>query len=80
MNKFDAPKEAHTPEQMRSEISRLRRENVLVYNTMNAAERFGFNSKDCYTFLAYHALLELSKWKEAHIEYVMKNPQTSLIQ
>lgn len=74
MNPFEKVKEAHTPEQMRAEIARLRRENVIVYRVMDMADIAGFDGEDRYTFLAYHALVELEKWKEALMEYAARNP------
>lgn len=79
MNPFEKDKEAHTPEQMRAEIARLRRENVIVYRVMDMADIAGFDGEDRYTFLAYHALVGLENCKEAHLAYAMRNPEPAVI-
>ena len=74
MSTFEHPREADTPEKMRAEISRLRRENAIVHNAMTAADVAGFSGEDRYTFLAYHALVALVNTQEAYHKHIMRTP------
>lgn len=79
MSTFDHPREADTPEKMRAEIARLRRENAIVNNAMTAADVAGFYGEDRYTFLAYHALVALVKTQEAYHEHMMRTPDRHFV-
>jgi hypothetical protein len=74
MSNFENPKKADTPAEMRAEIARLRRENALIHNAMTAADVAGFSAEDCYTFLAYHALVALVRTQEAYHDHMMRTP------
>ena len=74
MSTFEKPRKADTPADMRAEIARLRRENVLVHNAMTKADIAGFSGEDRYTFMAYHALVALVSTQEAYHDHMMRTP------
>ncbi|MDP3139856.1 MAG: hypothetical protein Q8N17_26405 [Burkholderiaceae bacterium] len=72
-------RDANTPEEMRAEIARLRRESVIVKNTMDCADYTGLSSEDRYTMLAYHALAALARTQKVLNDYVVTMPSPRFI-
>jgi hypothetical protein len=61
------PKVAVTPEQMRTAIDEMRRDDVIVNAAMKAADIEQMTPEDRYTMLAYHALTALAQSRQAHL-------------
>jgi hypothetical protein len=59
---------AETPEQMRSELFRLRHYDALVRSVMDAADYSGMSSEDKYTMLAYHAMKDRNRFQTMLID------------
>lgn len=67
--KDDQVREVETTNEMRAEIARLSRNDVLVRTVMDAADYAGMPAEDRYAVLAYHALSERAKFKRAALYY-----------
>lgn len=72
-------RDAATPEEMRSEIDRLRRESPLVHAVMRMADYSGSTAEDRYTALAYHALKEAAQAKALLIQRINSTPPDLLV-
>lgn len=72
-------KEAASPEEMRAEISRLRRYDPMVCNVMDMADYRGLSAEDRYTVLAYHALRMLLAAHQRALDDAMTRPMTPLV-
>ena len=73
-------REATTPDEMRAEIFRLRREAPLVRNVMDMADFNGLSSEDRYTALAYYALKESAKARSMVLDQLrMTTPNHFLV-
>lgn len=67
-------REATTPAEMRSEIARLARQEVMVRRVMDASDYTGLSSEDRYTMLAYYSLQECQRYKKAVYEHLVSTP------
>ena len=72
-------RDAATPEDMRAEIYRLRREAPLVRSVMDMADYNGLSAEDRYTMLAYHTLKESAKVRELLLEQLNITPHPFLV-
>ena len=73
-------REATTPEEMRAEIFRLRREAPLVRSVMDMADFNGLSAEDRYTALAYYALQESANARRLVLEQLqMTTPAHFLV-
>lgn len=68
-------REATTPEEMRSEILRLRHEVSLVRAVMDMADFNGMSAEDRYTILAYHAIKESAKARSMLLDQLQMTTQ-----
>lgn len=72
-------KEANTPEEMRSEINRLRMHDPLVRQAMDMTDYNGMNAEDKYTVLSYIALKQLNEFKQRQLEFMAAHPAQNII-
>jgi len=72
--RIEQVREANSPEEMRAEISRLRREGVLVRSVMDMADYRGLSAEDRFTVLAYYALKDLAVAQKTILEHVLITP------
>ena len=72
-------KQLLSPEQMRAEIYRMRRDNSIVARSLDSADYLGLSSEDRYTILAYHALERCESLTKTIEQYVRITPSTFLI-
>lgn len=72
-------KDVETLEEMRAEISRLRRHDPMVCRVMDMADYRGLSAEDRYTALAYYALRTLLAAHQRALDDAMTRPEQPLI-
>lgn len=72
--KIEQVKDAETPDQMRAELQRMRRHNVIANNAMTLADIQGMSAEDRYTALAYHALKALCSTQQGALDAAIARP------
>lgn len=80
MFNIEQVREATTFEDMRAEIARLRREDIIVRQVMDIADYRGMSSEDRYTALAYYALQANARAQKLLMEYVVMAPTPAELQ
>lgn len=72
-------KEATTPDEIRSEIFRLRRNDPMVRAVMDMADYKGMSAEDRYAVLAYYALRERAVLKQTVLDDALMRPMPPII-
>lgn len=76
----EAPREGlTTPNQMRAELARISRDDVLVRQVEDYARYSGLSGEDKYVVLAYHALIGRSRYLKLALDYLAREPRLHTI-
>jgi hypothetical protein len=72
-------KDCSTPDEVRAELFRLRRESILVSRAMDFSDYNGYSGEDKYAMLAYHALKSRAEYIKSTLDLQMRMPPTPII-
>jgi hypothetical protein len=67
-------RDCSTPDEVRAELFRLRRESSLVSHAMDFADYSGYSGEDKYAMLAYHALKSRAEYIKSTLSLQMRAP------